>query len=154
MCESLPILLFPDWMVSTLDQVKSASLGDGVCQLSLNVPQCCHDGGDCLTCPTCESTNLNWLNDHICDKELFNKECCYDFEDCELPIFNVCANEKNCTIPGLTQEEIASYMLNGVCDQPLNSSNCCFDGGACLGQPFECSSCTSFNLEKVKSYNI
>ena len=32
---------------------RIGELSDGVCDVQLDVPECCFDGGDCSTCPSC-----------------------------------------------------------------------------------------------------
>lgn len=129
-----------------MDGMKTKSIGDGKCHVDLNVPQCCYDGGDCLTCPACPSYKSNWLNDHICDEELYNQECCFDLSDCQSYLHNECTEK--CLVPGLTSIEVSQYITNQVCDYPLNNTQCCFDGGTCIAQSFRCDSCPKFS-EKV-----
>ena len=46
-------LIFTDWFAKMIASGRNGELGDGVCDVQLDVPECCFDGGDCSTCPSC-----------------------------------------------------------------------------------------------------
>ena len=52
-CGKFNIKLFTDWFAKMIASGRNGELGDGKCDMQLDVEECCFDGGDCSTCPSC-----------------------------------------------------------------------------------------------------
>jgi hypothetical protein len=137
-----------DLILEMENVLSNGILGDGVCQVITNTPECCYDGGDCFECPTCTD---NRVNDGICDEDLFTeKKCCFDVGDCSSKITNGSmleqwSNDQQCSFPGLTVARVRKMLQNGVCDRILNTTECHFDFGECLAVQFRCHGCSHQN---------
>ena len=80
-----------------------SSVGDGFCNIEINIAECSFDGEDC-----CKPSN--WLGDGTCDDVTNIAECGYDHGDCCLSSLNTdycsncsCSSNGVITSPGFPQ---------------------------------------------------
>ena len=116
-------------------------IGDGVCDVSLDVAECNFDGGDCGSMTTTEANSgacvfpngvpESWLGDNICDEVLNNAMCDFDGGDCgesSTPsTITTTPQWTACVIPSFLEDLYG----NGECDSVFNSPECSYDGGDC-----------------------
>ena len=100
-------------------------VGDGKCDLELNITACNYDGGDCLTNQppppaSCGVDDLKLIGDGFCDGgEYYSEECSWEDGDCDECVATVGKSD-------------LSTLGDGYCDLDFNVTECHYDGFDCV----------------------
>lgn len=110
--------------------IEPSKIGDGVCDLEYNTPDCRYDGNDC-----CAYLNDNYYQDGFCQGGQFNTLACgYDGGDCVEFNFQLsnCKVLDESYVVQLSATNRLPALADGHCDGgDFNSLECDFDGGDC-----------------------
>eukprot|EP00752_Nemacystus_decipiens_P018357 g16468.t1 len=100
------------------------AVGDGNCDMDMNIPECNYDGGDCCECTCQPLIEPNDEDDR--DPRVLG---CFDFA-CLDPEA-ACFDDDSITIDKLEECENVLYIGDGKCNPGNNIELCAYDGGDC-----------------------
>eukprot|EP00752_Nemacystus_decipiens_P018362 g16473.t1 len=112
-----------DITVGMLEDCEWVSgVGNGYCDLDMNIPECNYDGGDCCEC-TCEVAARadDYSDVHYAGCDAF---ACIDPEA-------PCVEASNVTIEMIETCDNVLGIGNGFCNRGNNNELCLYDGGDC-----------------------